>query len=146
MKNYQDILNAQKKFYSRKQQYFNLNCEFYLNLINQISAKGEIPKGGLLKYKCGTNDNSNIVEDWIMLNNDGSCSMQISIIVNNILHDVDLLTNKQNNLLTLTIKIYTENQEFNFDLSKTDVNTINFDNVIEYIFEILANNYDDSIF
>lgn len=46
MKKFQDVLNAQQKYYFRRQQYLDLNVKFYLNLVNQISTKGDIPKGG----------------------------------------------------------------------------------------------------
>lgn len=144
MKKFNDILIVEENFFTRKEQYLNLNYEFYLNLIKQIGKKGEIPNGGLLKYKSGTRDNINIVEEWIEFNDDESCSMQIGIVTNNLSHDIHFSTKiKQKSNLTLSVTTDINVKQFEFDLMKQKVQEINFDDVVEYIFETLIKFYDN---
>lgn len=142
MKIYQDILIAKENFIKRKEEYLELNYQFYLNLIEQIGEKGKVPNGGIIKYKNGTRDNINIVEEWIELNDDESCSMQIGIITNPVSHDIDLSTHKQKSVLTLRVTINRETKEFKFDLSEQKPDKINFDEVVEFIFNELSTNYE----
>lgn len=43
MKIYQDILIAKENFIKRKEEYLELNYQFYLNLIEQIGKKEKFP-------------------------------------------------------------------------------------------------------
>ena len=142
MKTFKDILLAKENFIKRRDEFLELNHQFYLNLIKQIGEKGNILKSGLLKYKSGTRDNINIVEEWIELNDDESCTMQIGIIVDQISHDVDLSTYKQKSELKLIITINRETKKFEFDLTEQKPDEINFDEVVNYIFEELSYYYE----
>jgi hypothetical protein len=142
MKTFKDILLAKESFIKRREEFLELNYQFYLNLIGQIGEKGQIPNGGLIKYKNGTRDNINIVEEWTELNDDESCSMQIGIITDQISHDVDFSTHKRKFELTLSVTINRETKEFEFDLTEQKPDEINFDEVVDYIFEELSDNYE----
>ncbi|RKE77974.1 hypothetical protein [Chryseobacterium sp. AG363] len=142
MKTYNDILSAQTNFVERRNKYLELNHKFYLNFMKQLGEKGKIPDGGLIKYQKGTNKNINIVEEWVELNDDESCSIRIGISVENILHILYLSTKKQKSDLVLDIVSDAGNKKFLYQLSSENVETLNFDEEITFIFDILVQCYD----
>ncbi len=142
MKKHKDILEAQKRFVQRRKDFLELNYIFFDNLVREIGKEMEIPNGNFKKYRAGTNDNINIIEEWVELNDDESCSMRVGIIVENIVHNVDLVNYKTENKLTLSVSCVDEIKEYEYELSKIKPEAVNFKNVVAFISESLVGRYD----
>lgn len=143
MKKHQEIIKAQEEFKTRKENYLNLNYEFFLNFINQLYEKAELPKNGMIKYKYGTDENSNIVEDWLEVSDNGDCEMRISIIANEIGHDFWLSNSKKGNTLKLQISNGDENRDFDYDLTiEKKMSEIKFESEIDFIIDSAINIYE----
>ncbi|TPG44005.1 hypothetical protein [Flavobacterium pectinovorum] len=145
MKKYQDILDAQNNFISRRNNFLELNYSFFLKLINEIYEKAELPKDGMIKYKYETNDNINFVEGWVDLDDDEICSMRISLKITEVYHDVKFYTTKVNNNIILKVVIDTFYDEFSFDMNKNEVKDLDFENIIEFIVESIISVYNQNL-
>jgi hypothetical protein len=114
-----------------------------LNLVNQIKEKAKLPQGGLVTYKHNTNKHINIVEDWMVLENDESCNMRIGIVVESIIHEIKFEIKKADNNFILKVIIASIENKFNFEISSlSDVQAIQFDEVVSFIIDSIINTYD----
>lgn len=146
MKKYEDILDAQNNFIIRRNKYFlELNYTFFLRMVNEFYEKAEIPNDSMIKYKYGTNENINIVEEWVDLDDNLICSMRISIKIAEVYHDVRFLTTQVDNKLILKVVIDAAYDEFIFDISKNDISDLGFENVINFVVETIIAVYDKSL-
>ncbi|MCS4240188.1 hypothetical protein M2306_001754 [Myroides gitamensis] len=143
MKTFGDILNSQINFLTRRDKVLSINYEFYLNLVYQIGNKGQIPDGSLIKYQKGTNSNINIVEEWVELNDDETCSMRIGIVVNNTNHLVSLSTKQEKSNIDLTVTTDLEVRNYQYNLENNKISDLNFDDVVSNIFEDIVNSYNN---
>lgn len=145
MKTYQDIIAAQNNFYIRRRNYFlDLNYSFFLRLTNEFYEKAELPLDAMIKYKHGTNENINMVEEWTYLDENLICSMRISLKVAEVYHDVNFFTKKIDNNLILKVLIDVDYDEFIFDISNNDVKYLDLDSIIEFVIVTIINVYDQS--
>ncbi|WP_299678486.1 hypothetical protein [uncultured Dokdonia sp.] len=142
MKKHKDILESQKRFVQRREDFLELNYKFYDNLVRQIGEELEIPNGSLIKYKAGTNDNINIIEKWMELNDDESCSMRVGIVADNISHTVSLSNYKNGNDFTLSVICEDEHKEFEYNLKTVQPDSIDFKDVTTFISDSLVGSYD----
>ncbi len=143
MKKHQEIIKAQNEFKVRRESYLKLNHEFFLNFTNQLYKKAELPNNGMIKYKYGTDDNSNIVEDWLEIDDNGNCAMRISVIANDIRHDFWLSNSKDGDTLKLEISNGNEAKKFAYDLTiQKNVAQIEFESEIDFIIDSAIILYD----
>lgn len=142
MKTHKDLIIAQLQFIEKRDMFMKINASFFLNLINQLHLIGEIPAGSLIKFRVGTDDNINIVEECLNLEDNGSCTMRISILTNGISQFVYFQTTKDEDLLNLEIQINNSSETFKYDISsEVLIEIIDFSDAINYIFEALEKSY-----
>jgi hypothetical protein len=143
MKKHKDIIESQKGFIQRRKDFLELNYKFFDNLVGQIGKELEIPNGSFIKYKAGTNDNINIIEEWVELSDaDERCSMRVGIVADNVSHTVNLSNFKNGNDFTLSVSCADEHKEFEYDLKTDDPELIDFEDVVTFISDSLVGNYD----
>lgn len=125
--------------------FWNLTCEFYLQLVNKMVKEMEIPNGSLIKYEKDSDQNCNVIEKCVSID-DCIATFNVGLIVDEIQQDITFKTRKnKSNQVALQVIIDDCQHEFLFDIAdKSNISTLDFSNVFDYITHVIIKQFKDA--